>query len=54
MMERDELFQFARWLNVIIGAINLYLYSMGGGYHLLGLGMINVSVWVLTRKVKLK
>ena len=49
-MRKDELYQAARWLNLIIGFINLYLYSYGGGYHLLGIGIINIGVWVFTRK----
>lgn len=49
-MRKDELYQAARWLNLIIGFMNVYLYSIGGGYHLLGIGIINVGVWVFTRR----
>ena len=48
-MKKDEIYQATRWFNLIIGFMNLYLYSMGGGYHLLGIGIINISVWVFTR-----
>jgi hypothetical protein len=50
-LKKDELFQAARWLNLIIGFMHLYLYSMGGGYHLLGIGIINIGVWVFTRRM---
>jgi hypothetical protein len=53
-MKRDELFHFIRWFNLIAGVFNLYLFSMGGGYHLLGLGFINTAVWAFTRKVKFR
>ena len=53
-MKRDELFQFIRWFNLIIGLWNIYLYTMGGGWHFLGLGFINTAVWAFTRKVKLR
>ena len=51
-IKRDELFHFVRWINLIIGLLNLYLFSMGGGYHLLGIGVLNVIVWAFTRKTK--
>ena len=49
-MRRDELFQAVRWFSLIIGFMTLYLYSIGGGYHLLSIGIINVGVWVFTRR----
>ena len=48
-MERDEIFQATRWLNLLVGLLNFYLYALGGGYHLLGLAMLNVGVWAFTR-----
>ena len=53
-MKRDELFQFIRWFNLLIGVWNAYLYIMGGGWHYLGLGFINIALWAFTRKVKFK
>ena len=50
-MKRDELLQFIRWFNLFVGVFNFYLFSMGAGYHLLGLGFINIALWALTRKV---
>jgi len=50
-MRKGELYQAARWFNLIIGFINMYLYNTSGGYHLLGIGIINVGVWVFTRRV---
>ena len=50
-MRRDELFQFIRWINLITGIWNMYLFSIGGGYHILGIGLINIAVWAFTRKV---
>ena len=53
-IKRDELFHFVRWINLIIGLMNLYLWSVEGGYHLLGIGVLNVIVWAFTRKQKRK
>ena len=53
-IKRDELFHFVRWLNLLIGVLNLYLWQMGGGYHLLALGVLNVAVWTFTRKLRKK
>jgi len=50
-IKRDDMFQAARWLNLMVGIINIYLYSLGGGYHLLGIAMLNVGAWAFTRGV---
>jgi hypothetical protein len=49
LIKKGELFQFARWFNLLIGFYNLFLYVLGGSFFLLGLGAINVAVWVFTR-----
>ena len=49
-MKKDEIYQAVRWLNLIIGFMNLYLYGQGGGYHLISLSIINIGVWVFTRR----
>tara|TARA_Y100000310_G_scaffold114878_1_gene113411 strand:- start:154 stop:318 length:165 start_codon:yes stop_codon:yes gene_type:complete len=48
-IERDELFQATRILNLLVGLLNIYLYNLGGGYHLLGIAMLNVGAWAFTR-----
>ena len=48
------MFQFARWINLVVGFMNLYLYSAGGGYHLFGIGAINIGVWVFSRYKEIK
>ena len=50
ILRKDELFQAIRWFNLAIGFMNLYLCFIGGGYHLLGIGIINIGVWVFTRR----
>ena len=50
-LKRDEMFQAARWLNLLVGLMNIYLYSLGGGYHLLGIAVLNIGVWAFTRGV---
>ena len=50
-MKKDEMFQATRWLNLIVGIFNIYLFTIGGGYPLLGLGMMNVGVWTFTRGI---
>ena len=42
--------EFVRWLNLGIGLFNLYLFNAGGGLFLLGIGALNIAVWVFTRK----
>jgi hypothetical protein len=51
-IKRDEMFQFVRWINLLAGILNLYLFQMGGGYHLLGISLLNIGVWAFTRKPK--
>ena len=51
-LKKDEMLQFARRLNLAVGLVNLYYYSMGGGYHLLGIGALNIGAWVFSRQVK--
>jgi hypothetical protein len=54
LITKGELFQFARWTNLVVGFMNLYLYSAGGGYHLFGIGAINIGVWVFSRYKEIK
>ena len=49
-IKRDEVFHFVRWLNLLIGLFNIYLFNMGGGYHFLALSFLNTAVWAFTRK----
>ena len=48
-LKRDEMFQVTRVSNLLVGLLNIYLYSKGGGYHLLGIAMLNIGVWAFTR-----
>tara|TARA_Y100000296_G_C4948444_1_gene145030 strand:- start:42 stop:200 length:159 start_codon:yes stop_codon:yes gene_type:complete len=50
-MKKDEMFQAIRWINLLVGLLNIYLYSLGGGYHLLGIAMLNVAAWSFTRGI---
>ena len=49
-INRDEWFGFIRWLNFMIGFMNIYFFINSGGYPLLALGMLNIAVWVFTRR----
>ena len=51
-IKRDELFHFVRWLNLLIGVLNLYYFSVGAGHYLLAIGALNVVVWAFTRKLR--
>ena len=51
-IKRDELFQFVRWVNLLIGVLLIYFFFMGGGYHIMALGLLNIAVWTFTRKLK--
>ena len=50
-LTRDDMFQVIRVTNLLVGLMNIYLYSIGGGYHLLGIAMLNVAAWSFTRGV---
>ena len=50
-LKRDEMFQAIRIINLLVGLMNIYLYSMGGGPHLFGLAMLNIAAWSFTRGV---
>ena len=50
-LERDDMFQIARVLNLLVGLLNIYNFSQGGGYHLLGIAMLNIGAWAFTRGV---
>ena len=52
LINKGDLFQFARWFNLGIGILNLYYYMLGGSYLLFGLGAINIGVWVFSRGAK--
>ena len=47
----DDMFQATRIINLLVGLMNIYLYSMGGGPHLFGLAMLNIAAWAFTRGV---
>ena len=49
-VKRDEWYGFVRWLNLIVGLLVFYIYIIGGGHHLLSIGMVNLTVWVFTRR----
>ena len=51
-IRRDELFHFVRWINLLMGGLNVYLFFLGGGYQSLALGVLNIAVWAFTRKSK--
>ena len=51
-IKRDELFHFVRWLNLIVGILEIYYYFIGAGMPILALGLLNTAVWAFTRKVK--
>ena len=53
-VRRDELFHFVRWLNLLIGGLLAYFFLMGGGYHVMALGLLNMAVWTFTRKPRRK
>ena len=49
-MKKDETFQFIRWINLVLGAWNLYHYVVSGNTIVLSIGILNIGVWTLTRK----
>ena len=38
------------WINLVLGAYNLYLFTIGGLLFNLIIGILNVGVWVFFRK----
>ena len=51
-IKRDEVFNAIRWINLMVGMLNIYLFKIGGGYSLLGIGALNIGVWAMTRRMK--
>ena len=49
-IRRDEIFHLIRWINLIIGLGCVYIYALGGGHYMLGMGAINLAIWAFTRK----
>jgi len=52
-IKRDEMFNGIRWINLLVGILNIYFFYSGGGYALLGIGVINIGVWAMTRRLKI-
>ena len=50
-LKRDHKFPVTRVKNLLVGLMKIYLYSVGGGYHLLGIAMLNIGAWAFTRGV---
>ena len=50
-MKKDETFQFIRWINLILGIMNIYYYILGAGPIILSIAVLNIGAWVFTRKV---
>jgi hypothetical protein len=50
--KRDEVFSAIRWINLMVGIGNIYFFQLGGGYSLLGIGILNIGVWAMTRRMK--
>lgn len=51
-MLHSESFQIIRIINLLIGFLYLYYFTIGMGFHLLGIGALNIGAWVFTRKGK--
>ena len=49
MSEREKAYQYALWLNLIIGIYNIGLYVHKDSWFSLIIGAINVGVWVFNR-----
>ena len=50
-MKKDETFQFVRWINLILGIWNIYLFMMGAGTMVLSIAVLNIGVWAFTRAI---
>ena len=48
-MRKDEMFQFIRWINLVLGFVNIGYYAIGASPILLSIAMLNIGVWVFTR-----
>ena len=47
--EKEELFPYILWFNLLVGFYNLYLYSNSDWWFHLIIGSINIAVWVFNR-----
>ena len=52
MIKRDEVFHALRWLNLVAALFNMYLFSIGFGYELIGIAALNLAMWTFTRSNK--
>lgn len=50
MEARNEIYQLVRYANLAVGLLYMYYYALGGSVFLLGVGSLNIAVWVFTRK----
>ena len=51
MFKRDEIFHAIRWYNLLAALFGIYLFSIGYGYHFIGISALNFAIWAFTRRV---
>ena len=49
MPGRGELYHLVRYFNLLVGLLYMYYYTEGGNVFLLGVGALNIGVWVFSR-----
>ena len=51
---KQERLQVIRWVNLIIGLLQLYCWWYGAAWYVLVIGVLNIGVFSLTRKMQAK
>ena len=54
IMSRREGFQVVRWVNLMVGLWQLHFWWFGAPWYVLGIGVLNIGVWSLTRQIQVK
>jgi len=51
---RAEKFQAIRWANLLVGLLQLHYYVAGASLFTGIIAYLNIGVWALTRKIRIK
>ena len=54
VINNKEQLRVIRWVNLIIGLLQLYYWWFGAPWYVLGIAILNIGVWSLTRQMQVK
>ena len=50
IMSKKEKFQSIRWINLLVGILQLYYWVEGGSWFIFAIAVANIGVFAFTRK----